>query len=90
MCHNTLPTLHAQAGLLCRHPFTADIAKENVPVQHWGTPAFWRMNYLLTGIWAGIFFIMTLSYLVRCTLYMLCTRGGSCMHACSRSTWHAL
>ena len=73
-----------QAGLLCRHPFAADIAKENVPAQHWDTPVFWRMNYLLTGIWVGIFFIMTVSYLVRCMLHMRCSDRWclniACMH----------
>jgi hypothetical protein len=60
-----------QAGLLGRHPFTADIAKENVPEHMWRTPAFRRVNYLLTGIWAGIFLIMSLSYLVRLCMPLL-------------------
>ena len=53
-----------QLGILCRHPFTADIAKETVPEQFWGTAGFRRTNYFLSWLWSALFLIMTLSYVV--------------------------
>lgn len=54
-----------QLGILCGRPFTADIAKETVPEQFWAMPGFRRTTYMLSWLWAAIFLIMTLSYVVR-------------------------
>ncbi|CAL5228554.1 g11710 [Coccomyxa viridis] len=51
-------------GILCGRPFTADIAKETVPEQFWAMPGFRRTTYMLSWLWAAIFLIMTLSYVV--------------------------
>ena len=53
-----------QLGILCGRPFTADIAKETVPEQFWAMPGFRRTTYMLSWLWAAIFLIMTLSYVV--------------------------
>ncbi|KAK9904856.1 hypothetical protein WJX75_003896 [Coccomyxa subellipsoidea] len=51
-------------GLCFGHPFTADIAKENVPEELWVQPKFKRTNLLLTGLWIAIFLVMTISYVI--------------------------
>ncbi len=53
-----------QLGLGFGHPFTRDIAKETVPEEKWVHPSFRRTNILMTGLWVGIFLIMTISYVV--------------------------
>lgn len=53
-----------QLGLVLGHPFTSDIAKETVPEDKWVHPSFRRTNILMTGLWVGIFLIMTISYVV--------------------------
>ncbi|EIE18802.1 hypothetical protein COCSUDRAFT_83601 [Coccomyxa subellipsoidea C-169] len=51
-------------GFLIGHPFTRDIAKENVPEEFWGQPVFKRTNVLMTSLWIVIFLIMTVSYVI--------------------------
>ena len=53
-----------QLGILCRRPFTADIAKETVPEQVWGTAGFRKTIYFLSWLWSALFLIMTVSYVV--------------------------
>ena len=66
-----------QLGILCRHPFTADIAKETVPEQFWGTANFCRTNYFLSWLWSVLFLIMTLSYVVSSFGRRISVRGIS-------------
>lgn len=53
-----------QLSILCRRPFTADIAKETVPEQVWGTAGFHKTCYFLSWLWSALFLIMSLSYVV--------------------------
>jgi len=36
-------------------PFTMQIAKENVPEEHWSSPTFITINYHITLAWAVVF-----------------------------------
>lgn len=63
-----------QLGILCRRPFTADIAKETVPEQLWGTAGFRKTSYFLSWLWSALFLIMTVSYVVS---PCLCPTHGS-------------
>ena len=60
-----------QLGILCRRPFTADIAKETVPEQLWGTAGFRKTSYFLSWLWSALFLIMTVSYVVSPCLVLL-------------------
>jgi hypothetical protein len=42
-------------SLLVRMPFTMQIAKENVPEEHWSSPTFITINYHITLAWAVVF-----------------------------------
>jgi hypothetical protein len=43
--------------LLIRKPFTLAYAKETTPREHWDSPLFLRINYVITAVWAGAFFV---------------------------------
>lgn len=47
--------LFALAGLVVRRPFTMAYARDVVDHEHWDTPVFKRVNYVLTGVWAAAF-----------------------------------
>lgn len=51
--------LIALASLARRQPFTLDYARDEMPEEHWDTPAFLRANYVLTTVWALAFAAMT-------------------------------
>jgi hypothetical protein len=44
-------------SILIRQPFTLQYAKEDTPEEYWHTPEFLRVNYLISWVWAGAFFI---------------------------------
>jgi hypothetical protein len=58
--------LRVDAGLLLvvlvsiviHQPFTLQYAREQVTRELWNTPAFLRVNYIITGVWAAAFAIM--------------------------------
>jgi hypothetical protein len=41
--------------LLIRRPFTLAYAKDTTPQEHWDSPVFLRINYVITAVWAGAF-----------------------------------
>ncbi|OSC38735.1 hypothetical protein [Mycobacterium decipiens] len=43
------------ATLIARRPFTLAYAKEETPREHWDSPLFIRINYVISGIWAAAF-----------------------------------
>ena len=68
-----------QLGILCRRPFTADIAKEKVPEQLWGTAGFRKASYFLSWLWSALFLIMTISYVVSpCLLLLMAYKIPAC------------
>jgi hypothetical protein len=45
----------AIASLLIRRPFTMAYARDSVAREHWNSPLFVRVNYVLTAVWAAAF-----------------------------------
>lgn len=43
----------AWGSLLIRHPFTLGIARRQVPPSMWGSPQFYRVNAIITSVWAA-------------------------------------
>ena len=41
--------------LLIRRPFTLAYAKDTSPREHWDSPLFLRINYVISVVWAGAF-----------------------------------
>jgi hypothetical protein len=48
------------ATLVIRKPFTLAYARDTVDSEHWNSPLFVRVNYILSAVWAGAFVINTL------------------------------
>lgn len=47
--------------LLIRWPFTLAYAKDTTPEEHWDTPAFLRINYVISAFWGGAFVVSALA-----------------------------
>ncbi|MCH9762214.1 MAG: hypothetical protein K0U75_16390 [Actinomycetia bacterium] len=47
--------------LLIRRPFTLAYAKDATPEEHWDTPAFLRINYVISAFWGGAFVVSALA-----------------------------
>jgi len=47
----------AIGGLAIRRPFTMAYARDTVDPEHWDSPLFKHVNYVLTGVWAGAFVV---------------------------------
>jgi hypothetical protein len=43
--------------LLIRKPFTLAYAKDTTPPEHWDNPLFLRINFMISGVWAGAFLV---------------------------------
>lgn len=43
--------------LAIRRPFTLAYAKDTTPQDHWGSPLFLQINYVISGVWAGAFVV---------------------------------
>jgi hypothetical protein len=43
------------ATIVIRKPFTLAYAKRQAPEEFWDTPLFRRINYMISGVWAGAF-----------------------------------
>jgi hypothetical protein len=52
---NVALTVFAAATLLLRRPFTLSYAKDQTPEEFWDAPAFLRINYVVSGVWAAAF-----------------------------------
>lgn len=51
-------------GSLAFTPFTEQYAREEVPREYWGSPAFRRTNRVLTAVWGGVFVLIAIAGLV--------------------------
>ena len=40
---------------MIRRPFTLAYAKDTTPREHWDSPLFLRINYVISAVWAGAF-----------------------------------
>ena len=49
----------AIASILIRTPFTLQYAKDEAPEELWTSPGFIRANYVITGVWAAAFAVMS-------------------------------
>lgn len=47
-------------GILFKRPFTLEYAREHTDPSLWEHPAFLRINYLLTAMWASVFSVSAL------------------------------
>lgn len=45
----------AIASILFRRPFTMAYARDTVAPEHWNSPLFIRVNYVLSAVWAAVF-----------------------------------
>ena len=52
--------VYTLATLAIRRPFTIAYARDTVDPEHWHSPLFIRVNYILSAVWAGAFVINTL------------------------------
>jgi hypothetical protein len=50
---------YALTTLAIRRPFTISYARDTVDPEHWHSPLFVRVNYVLSAVWAGAFVINT-------------------------------
>lgn len=51
----------AVTTLLIRRPFTLAYAKDTTPREHWDSPLFLRINYMISAAWAGAFLVSAIS-----------------------------
>lgn len=56
---NGLLAAYALATLVVRRPFTISYARDTVAPEHWTSPLFVRVNYILSAVWAGAFLVNT-------------------------------
>lgn len=47
--------------LLIRRPFTLAYAKDTTPREHWDSPLFLRINYMISAVWAGAFVVSAIA-----------------------------
>jgi hypothetical protein len=58
---NIALAVFAIVTLLIRKPFTLAYAKDTTPREHWDDPLFLRINYAISGVWAGAFAVSALA-----------------------------
>jgi hypothetical protein len=51
----------ALVTLLVRRPFTLAYAKDTTPREHWDSPLFLRINYVISAVWAGAFVVSAIA-----------------------------
>lgn len=51
-------------SMAVRSPFTLKYAREDTPREHWDSPLFLRINYVITAVWALAFAVMVAADLV--------------------------
>lgn len=52
---NVVLAVFVLGTIVARRPFTVAYAKKETPEEHWGSPLFMRVNYVISGVWAGAF-----------------------------------
>ncbi|KUI16263.1 hypothetical protein AU193_15820 [Mycobacterium sp. GA-1285] len=58
---NIVLAVFAVGTLIIRRPFTMAYAKDTTPREHWDTPTFRRINYAISGAWAGAFVVSAIA-----------------------------
>lgn len=58
---NIALAVFAIGTLLIRRPFTLAYARDSTPAEHWDSPLFIRINYLISGVWALAFTVSAIS-----------------------------
>jgi hypothetical protein len=54
---NVMIVLVAVGSILVHRPFTLQYARETTERDHWDSPLFVHINYVLTWVWVGSFFV---------------------------------
>lgn len=70
--------LTAWGGLLAHKPFTMGIARRPVPRQVWENPMFYKVNAVISSVWAAAF---TVTAVVATVIGLLTTHGGTAVTA---------
>jgi hypothetical protein len=52
---NIVLALFVIGTIVARRPFTLAYAKKQAPEEFWDTPLFRKINYVISGVWAGSF-----------------------------------
>ncbi|TQK04856.1 hypothetical protein [Herbaspirillum sp. SJZ107] len=52
------------ASMVLRQPFSLQYAREQVAREHWDSPAFLRVNYVISAAWAAAFGVLVLADLM--------------------------
>jgi small-conductance mechanosensitive channel len=55
---NVAIALIAGLSIAIRQPFTLQYARETTGREHWETPLFLRINYVITAVWAVVFLLV--------------------------------
>jgi hypothetical protein len=71
---STWLALTAWGGLLFRKPFTMGIARRSVPQQVWENPMFYKVNVVISSVWAAAF---TVTAVAATVIGLLTTHGGT-------------
>lgn len=58
---NIVLACFAVGTLIARRPFTMAYAKDTTPSEHWDTEVFRRINFAITGAWAGAFVVSAIA-----------------------------
>ncbi|MBX9920083.1 hypothetical protein [Mycolicibacterium frederiksbergense] len=58
---NVALAVFALGTLLIRRPFTLAYAKDSTPAEHWDSPLFSRINYVISAMWALAFTVSAIS-----------------------------
>lgn len=54
---NIALAVFAIVTLVIRRPFTLAYAKDTTPREHWDSPLFLKINYVISAVWAGAFLV---------------------------------
>ncbi|WP_197382893.1 hypothetical protein [Mycolicibacterium mengxianglii] len=52
---NVMLAVFVIATIIMRRPFTLAYAKKQADEEYWDTPLFLKINYVISGVWAGAF-----------------------------------
>jgi hypothetical protein len=58
---NVAIALIALSSIAMRTPFTIQYAREKVPREHWSSPLFLHVNYVITWVWTAAFLITAIA-----------------------------
>jgi hypothetical protein len=64
------------ASLALRQPFSLQYARDSVDQEHWHSPAFLQVNYVISAAWAVAFGVLVLADIVMAYMPALPHAGG--------------